>query len=163
MFFHCFRGLGVPGESKNIAFSLLFQGFGGGGARGKKNKKNNTFGDGLREPKPWFSFVFQCFRGLGSLGAWESPGAERSLEPAWGASVWRAWRGVCARTGTGIGTGISIGISIGTSIGTSISICIGIGIGIGLGIGIGIGMCTGIGIGMRTGIGIGINIGIGVV
>ena len=30
LFFQCFRGLGVPGESKNNAFSLVFEGFGGG-------------------------------------------------------------------------------------------------------------------------------------
>ena len=80
MFFHCFRSLGVPGESKKLAFSLLFQGFGGGGARGRKNKKKiNSFGDGLREPKPWFSLVFSMFPWPGEPGRLGEPrGREKS-------------------------------------------------------------------------------------
>ena len=68
-------GLGVPGESKTIAFSLVFQAFRmgeGGRARGRRRKKNNSFGDGLREPKPSFSFVFSMFPKPGGPGESEN-------------------------------------------------------------------------------------------
>ena len=60
----------------------------------RRTNKNNSFGDGLREPKPSFSFVFSrfpCLGGVwapgvaqgsqGSLGAAEEPG---SWEPGKG-------------------------------------------------------------------------------
>ena len=50
LFFQCFRGLGVPGESKNSAFSHVSQGFGVVGRAA--DEKTKSFGDGLREPKP---------------------------------------------------------------------------------------------------------------
>ena len=70
------KGIGImDGEGDNINnkvralshkcmlfhwFFKLFEWVRGGGAR-QKTKKNNSFGDGLREPKPSFSFVFSMF------------------------------------------------------------------------------------------------------
>ena len=54
---------GSLGNQKTLLFHVFFKLFEwvrGKGAR-QKTKKNNSFGDGLREPKPSFSFVFSRF------------------------------------------------------------------------------------------------------
>ena len=55
--------LAWPGGAWGIKKHCFFIGFSrfwsGGAAR--QTKKNNSFGDGLREPKPSFSFVFSMF------------------------------------------------------------------------------------------------------
>ena len=50
------------------------------GGRDAEDEKNNSFGDGLREPKPSFSFVFSLFPWPGR--AWAPGGAQEARE-AW--------------------------------------------------------------------------------
>ena len=61
-FFIVFEAWGSLGNQKTLLFHCFFKVLEGEGREGeKKRKKINSFGDGLREPKPWFSLVFDWF------------------------------------------------------------------------------------------------------
>ena len=76
--FSMFPKPGGPWGIKKHCFFIGFSRFGRGGAR--QMKKKNSFGDGLREPKPSFSFVFSMFPWPG--GAW-APGGAQGAREAW--------------------------------------------------------------------------------
>ena len=62
---------GRLGNQKTLVFHWFFKVLEGRRREADEKKINNSFGDGLREPKPSFSFVFSRIPWLG--GRLESP------------------------------------------------------------------------------------------
>ena len=66
LFFHCFRGLAALGESKNIGFAFVWQGFGVGGAPRMEKSRIIVSATAWGSKKLHVPLLFQRFRGLGA-------------------------------------------------------------------------------------------------
>ena len=97
-FFIVFEAWGSLGNQKTLLFHCFFKVLEGEGREGeKKTKKINSFGDGLREPKPWFSLVFSMFPWPGEPGRLGEPrGREKSGARLGSLGLASLERGLCA-------------------------------------------------------------------
>ena len=92
-------GWGCLENQKTLLFHCFFKVLEGEGREGekKKEKKINSFGDGLREPKPWFSLVFSMFPWPGEPGRLGEPrGREKSGARLGSLGLASLERGLCA-------------------------------------------------------------------
>ena len=97
--FSLFSKPGGPWGIKKHCFFIAFSRFwrGRGAREKKKQKKINSFGDGLREPKPWFSLVFSMFPWPGEPGRLGEPrGREKSGARLGSLGLASLERGLCA-------------------------------------------------------------------